>query len=54
MTEPKAISGRARGNIPFAPADYDLNVKVGEMVVAGLTVIARKRDSAEDDVHAET
>jgi len=43
------------------PAGYDLNVKVGEHVTAGLTVIARKRmneDSneggSEDNDHAET
>jgi len=55
MTESKTLSGRARGKIPFAPADYDLNVNVGDMVVAGLTVIVRKHesDSTGDDDYAE-
>jgi len=38
------------------PADYDLNVRVGEHVTAGLTVIARKRTDEADSEgrdHAE-
>ncbi len=38
------------------PVDYDLNVKVGDMVSAGQTVIARKRQSdgaTGDHTHAE-
>jgi len=38
------------------PADDDLNVKVGDMVTAGLAVIARKRDNdrnSEGYEHAE-
>ena len=34
------------------PADYDLNVKVGDKVSAGLTVIARKRDKVTDNEEA--
>jgi len=39
------------------PADYDLNVKAGDHVTAGLTVIARKQHhegGSEDNDHAET
>jgi len=59
----KVEAGQRIGMIRFGsrvnceiPADYDLNVKVGEMVVAGLTVIARKRDNedkTEDNGHVE-
>jgi len=59
----KVEAGQRIGMIRFGsrvnceiPADYDLNVKVGEMVVAGLTVIARKRENEavnEDQSHAE-
>jgi len=57
MTEPNAIAGRTRGKTPVAsegwrfiiPVDDDLNVNVGEMVVAGLTVIARKRENEAED-----
>jgi len=56
MTKSKALSGRQRiGMIRFGsrvnceiPAVDDLNVKVGEHVTAGLTVIARKRKSGDD------
>lgn len=59
----KVEAGQRIGMIRFGsrvnceiPADYDLNVKVGDMVVAGLTVIARKRDhkaKTEDGAHVE-
>jgi len=59
----KVEAGQRIGMIRFGsrvnceiPADYDLNVKVGEMVVAGLTVIARKREDEgnnEDNGNAE-
>jgi len=57
----KVEAGQRIGMIRFGsrvnceiPADYDLNVKVGEQVVAGLTVIARKRENEtviEDQDH---
>jgi len=35
------------------PADYDLNVNVGEMVVASVLVRKRASDSNEDGDHVE-
>jgi len=59
----KVEAGQRIGMIRFGsrvncevPADYDLNVKLGDMVVAGQTVIARKRvseDASEDNSHVE-
>jgi len=56
----KVEAGQRIGMIRFGsrvnceiPADYDLNIKVGDMVVAGSTVIARKRESdAESGDHS--
>ncbi|MDQ6996199.1 MAG: phosphatidylserine decarboxylase family protein [Mariprofundus sp.] len=59
----KVEAGQRIGMIRFGsrvnceiPADYDLNVNVGDMVVAGLTVIARKRENEggnQDNDNAE-
>lgn len=52
----KVVVGQRIGMIRFGsrvnceiPADYDLCVKVGDMVTAGLTVIAQKRSFAADE-----
>ncbi|MDQ6982594.1 MAG: phosphatidylserine decarboxylase family protein [Mariprofundus sp.] len=59
----KVEAGQRIGMIRFGsrvnceiPADYELHVKVGDMVTAGLTVIARKPENeavSEGNTHAE-